>query len=96
MSTDTAKQIHDKVYICSCSMLSHAVRFSWDSELQELFIDVSLIKSKSIWRRIKESWRHLWGNDCDFGDCAEVLLNKSDVEHLIENMQKMIKNTPNA
>lgn len=91
MSTDTANQIHNKVYICSCSMLSHAVRFSWDDHLKELFIDVSLVRSKSFWRRLKESWRHLLGKDCNFGDCAEVLLSKNDVEHLIADLTKLVR-----
>lgn len=71
--------------VCSCSTLSHAVRFAfWTDEHQddfEAYVDVCLIRT-TLWNRIKIAWSYLLNRTCGFGEVSEIVLRKEDLGKL--------------
>lgn len=62
---------------CSCSQLSHSVRFAyWDDG--EAFITVALDYEHSWFRRLAVAWRYLRRSVCGYSAASEIILRTED------------------
>ena len=80
------------VCVCSCSALSHSVRFSYwpmdDDDPFIAYVTVQLDSQRTFWSRVKAAWRHVFGSVCNYGDCAEVLLKEEDLPKVVAWAQR--------
>lgn len=71
----------DLILGCSCSQLSHSVRFSVFDD-GEAYIHVALDYERSFWGRLKVAWRYLFRSVCAYNDASEVMLYPADYPKL--------------
>ena len=68
-------------YFCECSAPDHVLCFTIDEEEDRLDLDISINSNDgwSIWRRIKEALRLLFGGEVVY---LGVMINKDDRKEL--------------
>lgn len=78
--TRPAARRDDIILQCTCSHLTHVVRFSrfcGDSD-GEAYVSVSMSPG-DLWRRVRTAWSHVLGRDCGYQDVAEVTLDAASM-----------------
>ena len=76
----------DLILSCSCSALDHVVRFGrmvdGDTGHSDIYVDVSLARERSFWRRLKTALRYLFGDTCRYVCSTEVIVEPRNLPKL--------------
>lgn len=77
--------VHE-LFVCQCSSIEHQVVFSYDKEDEDkdVYVSVHLVPEHSIWRRIINSVKYIFGYKCRYGHFEEFIFNKEDAGKLQE------------
>ena len=71
------KDEHRELLLCECSSPEHQILFTWWDDDDRVYMTVHLPK-QSLWRRIKDGIRYIFGHRSKYGDFDEVVLNPDD------------------
>ena len=78
--------------ICQCESIEHQLSFSWISN--EIYGDVYLtihLAPLSLWQRIKNGVKYIFGYRSKYGDFDDMIIKKEDVwklERIVEYLKK--------
>lgn len=72
------------LFICQCKNTEHQMIFSYfpDDEDREVSISIYLRPESSIFQRIKNAVKYIFGHRSRFGDFDNFLLGKEDADKL--------------
>jgi hypothetical protein len=83
-----------KWFDCKCHNAEHAIRFVYDEEDNDLWLDVHLIKRYGFFGRCLVALQYICGYQCKYGAFDVWELKDEDVDDLIEllNEKKKLSN----
>lgn len=75
-----------ELFVCQCSSIEHQVVFSYDKENEDkdVYVLVHLVPERSIWCRILNAIKYIFGYKCRYGHFEEFIFNKEDAGKLQE------------
>jgi hypothetical protein len=73
---------------CECKTMEHSIRFMYDEEDNELYMDVFLANGP-FWRRLWRGILYIIGYRSSFGDSTNVIFQKQDKERLLSLINKL-------
>lgn len=76
------------ILICECNSLEHQFAIWYDEEDNILYIEPHLNR-KPLITRIKYAIRYIFGHQSNYGAFDEFIINKDDVEKLIQYLNKL-------
>lgn len=73
-----------QLFICQCENTEHQLVFSYfpDDEDPEIYVTIHLKPERSIFKRIKNAVKYIFGHRSRFGDFDEFLFKKEDANRL--------------
>lgn len=74
---------------CSCRDAHHAVRVTYDVEVNEVFFEMRVNNYKSFWKRLKASFKYLFNLDNKDTSYDTFLLSEEDRDVMITVMKKI-------
>lgn len=77
---------------CSCNSPDHVLRFSYDLEENELWIEIQLIQYRNIFKRMWVAIKYIFGYQCRYGHWDCWLLNPKDCEKIQNILQRIVDN----
>ena len=80
----------DLIHACSCSALTHIVRFSLDLDYRQVCVHVALADDVPFFHRLKAAIKYVFGRTCNYGYASEVLLEIEQQEELRDWLLKAI------
>lgn len=78
-------QPEELIIVCSCSYLGHAIGFTFfptdphDKGAFEAYVQVSLERHESFWKRLRIALRYLMKKTCGYGDVSEFIVKDHDL-----------------
>ena len=84
------------ILVCQCGDVNHQLVFTYwpaDKNLKDepqVYVDIHLVKSSSIFKRIKIALKYIFGKPCKYGSFDEVILRPEDYQKL-ENVVTYLK-----
>ena len=70
---------HRELLICKCHSPEHQIIFSWDDDLDETLVYMTIHLNKhGFWQRLKYGIKYIFGRQCNYGAFDEVILNPED------------------
>lgn len=79
-----------QIMICACHSVEHQIVFSYDAEDNQAYVTIHLNKF-SLWKRIKQGVKYIFGHTSIFGDFDEIILNDTHADALIDLGNKLTK-----
>ena len=74
---------------CTCSLMEHTVRFTYDPVDNELYSEIHMDSSNSLWKRICLATRYIFGKSCNYGHYGNWILQEEDCTRLVELVNKV-------
>lgn len=71
-----------QLFICQCENTEHQLIFSYFSDDPEVYVTIHLKPERSIFKRIKNAVKYIFGHRSRFGDFDEFLFKKEDADRL--------------
>ncbi len=83
----------NETFICECGSTEHMFMFRLDDFYDgtphpDLFLTIHL-SPLSLWERLKNGIKYIFGHRCRYGDFQETLLSDDDTERLIKFLQRV-------
>ena len=76
--------------ICACNFLEHQILFRSDEDY--VYIDYHLYVQDSIWGRIKQAIKHIFGHRSRWGNFGCMCLEAEEVEEIRDYLSEWIEN----
>ena len=80
-------------FVCSCSSLSHMFVFTkhepYRNDPPEMFLQVHLVPT-NLFDRIKRAFKYIFNMSCNYGDWAEVIIEKKQAEEIKSVMTEFV------
>ena len=74
-------------FVCDCGSLEHTVAFSYDEELDLMFMRPHLVTHRSFLQRLKYGLKYAFGYKSRFGAFDEIIFDR----RMREDLRKMLK-----
>lgn len=73
----------NELFVCECSNVEHQLIFTYfDDEPGDVYMSVHLVPETSIWKRIKNAIKYIFGYKSKYGDFDEFIFKREDCEKL--------------
>jgi hypothetical protein len=69
------------LFLCKCLSPEHQIIMQWDNDDKLVYVSFHF-QNHSIFQRIKEAIKHIFGYTSKYGDWDELILNPSDADKL--------------
>lgn len=79
-------------YECACGSAEHMLRFIYDQDSNELYMEVQLTQYRNIFKRIWVAIKYIFGYQCRYGHWDCFLLNPDDCDGIKKLLNKVIEN----
>ena len=59
---------------CDCESSQHVLRFAYDPEENDLWVEAQLVQYRNFWQRLWASIKYVFGYKCKYGhwDCTQI------------------------
>lgn len=74
--------MENELLICQCENIEHQLIFSYFPEDNEVYLSIHLVPEYSIWKRIKNAIKYIFGYRCMYGHFDEFIFKKEDSDKL--------------
>lgn len=74
---------------CGCSSFDHLIRFNYDAEDNELFLDVHLFQYRNVFKRIWLAIKYVFNNSSRYGHYDVTIIKPEDKGRLIAVINKL-------
>lgn len=86
-------EIGKEIILCKCGSAEHQILFLWleNDEDKEVYAQIHLAPERSIFKRIVNAIKYIFGYKSQYGAFDEVVLSPSnikDLEKVIEHLKK--------
>ena len=72
----------NELFICQCNSIEHQLVFSYFPDDKTVYASIHLIPEYSIWKRIINAVKYIFGRRSMYGHFDEFILKKSDADKL--------------
>jgi len=77
---------------CSCHSSEHTIRFLFDEDEDDLYLEVQLCQTKNFFQRIKAAFKYMFGHQCRYGHWDCVSLDKDTTRDIVILFQEFLDN----
>jgi len=76
---------------CDCGCADHIIRFIYDDEDGDLWLEVQLTKTHGFFKRIWLAIKYIFGYNCRYGHWDCTLIKPEDKQALIDLIKESIR-----
>jgi len=76
---------------CSCCSAEHVIRFIYDPDTNDFYLEVQLTQYRNILKRIWVAIKYIFGYQCRYGHWDCWLLNPKDCDEIIKLLNRVVE-----
>ena len=76
--------------VCACNFMEHQIRF--ETEDDQIRIEYHLYIQASVWGRIRQAIKHVFGHRSKYGNFSDMCLEVEEAEAIRDYLTEWIEN----
>lgn len=73
---------YDSIMVCQCNSLEHQMATYLPEDENVVYVYIHLVPEYSIWKRIKNAVKYIFGYKSAYGEFDEFILTKDHIDDL--------------
>lgn len=84
------EEIHNPdILICECLSSEHQMVFTYDSEDNEIYVDIHLVNYRNFWQRIIPAIKYIFGYKSKYGEFDGLIISNSNKHQILNALDKI-------